>query len=273
MTPLKVLAVTAKGAGLLGALARDLYSSAFAPHVAPHKEEPMSSKTIAFLVFPDLTPLDLVGPMTVLKMLESQGYSAVTVAGRIEPIVTDVGFSIVPERTFDEVPEPFALILPGGVLGPIKAMVDDRLMGWVRAAAEKATVVGSVCTGSLILGAAGLLHGYRATSHWDWIGQLALFGAEPVEGRVVFDRNRVTGGGVTAGIDFALALTAAIRGEEHAKAVQLGLEYDPRPPFDAGTPERAGDALTAVVRARSRGIAPDREARIRAVADALSQRA
>jgi transcriptional regulator GlxA family with amidase domain len=231
VAPLKVLAVTAKGAGLLGALARDLYSSAFEPHVAPRKEEPMSSKTIAFLVFPDLTPLDLVGPMTVLKMLESQGYSAVTVAGRIEPIVTDVGFSIVPERTFDEVPEPFALILPGGVLGPIKAMVDDRLMGWVRAAAEKATVVGSVCTGSLILGAAGLLEGLEATTHWAFLHTLEKMGARPTRRRWVEDGKVITAAGVSAGIDMALALAARLTSEGVARNIQHIIEYYPEPPF------------------------------------------
>jgi cyclohexyl-isocyanide hydratase len=129
--------------------------------------------------------------------------------------------------------------------------------------------VTSVCTGSLILGAAGLLRGYRAATHWAWRDHLALFGAEPVAERVVFDRNRVTGGGVTAGIDFALALTAAVRGEAHAKAVQLGLEYDPAPPFDAGSPEKAGERLVALVQERSRRGVPDREERMRAVAERM----
>ena len=225
---------------------------------------------VAFLIYPNVTQLDFTGPAQVLSRL---GEATLDFVWRSrEPVPTDSGFSVLPTATFADVGSADILCVPGG-FGCIDVMEDAEAIAWVRSVGEQAAWVTSVCTGSLILGAAGLLHGYRATSHWDWIGQLALFGAEPVEGRVVFDRNRVTGGGVTAGIDFALALTAAIRGEEHAKAVQLGLEYDPRPPFDAGTPERAGDALTAVVRARSRGIAPDREARIRAVADALSQRA
>ena len=130
----------------------------------------------------------------------------------------------------------------------------------------------SDCTGSLILGAAGLLQGYRATSHWAWRDYLTLFGAEPVAERVVFDRNRVTGGGVTAGIDFALALTAKIRGEKFAKTIQLGLEYDPHPPFDAGSPDAAGEDLIEAVRERSNRMAPDREQRIREAAERLASR-
>jgi cyclohexyl-isocyanide hydratase len=143
---------------------------------------------------------------------------------------------------------------------------------WVRSVGQQADWVTSVCTGSRLLGAAGLLRGYRAACHWDWRDQLRLFGAEPVAERVVFDRNRVTGGGVTAGIDFALALTAAIRGEDHARAVQLGLEYDPAPPFDSGSPETAGEVLVDAVRRRSRTIAPDREERIAAAARRLAER-
>jgi cyclohexyl-isocyanide hydratase len=136
----------------------------------------------------------------------------------------------------------------------------------MRSVAADAEWVTSVCTGSLVLAAAGLLTGYRATCHWGWREHLALFGAEPVAERIVFDRNRVTGGGVTAGIDFALALTAAIRGEAHARAVQLSLEYDPAPPFDAGSPQKAGEELVAFIEERTRRLAPDRAERIAAVA-------
>jgi transcriptional regulator GlxA family with amidase domain len=191
----------------------------------------MTQKTIAFLVFPDLTPLDFIGPLTVLKMLEGQGYSAVTVAGGREPMMTDLGFQIVPERTFEEVPEPFALVVPGGALGPIKAMVDDRLMGWVRAAAEKATVVGSVCTGSLILGAAGLLEGRQATTHWAFLGTLEKMGARPTKRRWVEDGKLITAAGVSAGIDMALALAARLTSEGVARNIQHIIEYYPEPPF------------------------------------------
>jgi cyclohexyl-isocyanide hydratase len=145
-------------------------------------------------------------------------------------------------------------------------------LAWVRSVGEKAQWVTSVCTGSLILGAAGLLEGYRATSHWAWRDYLKLFGAEPIAERVVFDRNRVTGGGVTAGIDFALALTAQIEGEDYARAVQLGLEYDPHPPFDSGTPAKAGEQLVKRVYERSDRMAPDREERVRAAAERLAGR-
>jgi cyclohexyl-isocyanide hydratase len=152
-------------------------------------------------------------------------------------------------------------------------MHDDEALDWVRAVGEQAQWVTSVCTGSLILGAAGLLKGYRATSHWAWRDYLKLFGAEPIAERVVFDRNRVTGGGVTAGIDFALALTAKIRGERFAQAVQLGLEYDPHPPFESGSPDRAGDELVRLVRERSDRMAPDREDSVRAAAARLNSTA
>jgi cyclohexyl-isocyanide hydratase len=127
--------------------------------------------------------------------------------------------------------------------------------------------VTSVCTGSLLLAAAGLLEGYRATSHWASRDQLAWFGVEPVAERVVFDRNRVTGGGVTAGIDFALALTAAIRGEEHARFVQLSLEYDPAPPFDSGSPDKANAETLARYRAMVDRFAPGRAEKVRSIAE------
>ena len=228
------------------------------------QSEPMQPLTIAFLVYPDVTQLDFSGPAQVLSRLGASSMHFVWKCR--EPVATDSGFSILPTATFDEVGHADILCVPGG-FGCVDVMEDARALAWVREVGSGAQWVTSVCTGSLILGAAGLLRGYRATSHWDWRDQLALFGAEPVEERVVFDRNRVTGGGVTAGIDFALALTAAIRGEEHAKAVQLGLEYDPHPPFVSGAPRSAEPAIVERVRERTRAIAPDREARIRAVAE------
>lgn len=226
--------------------------------------EPMQPLMVAFLVYPDVTQLDFTGPAQVLSRL---GASSVHFVWKTrDPVATDSGFSILPTATFEEVRQADILCVPGG-FGCVDAMEDVQALAWVRDVGSAAQWVTSVCTGSLILGAAGLLRGYRATSHWDWRDQLALFGAEPVEERVVFDRNRVTGGGVTAGIDFALALTATIRGEEHAKAVQLGLEYDPHPPFGSGTPQTAEAEIVDRVRERTRAIAPDRGARIRAVAE------
>ena len=221
---------------------------------------------VAFLVYPNVTQLDLTGPAQVLSRLGDASIDLVWKSR--EPVPTDSGFDLLPTATLDEVREAEILCVPGG-FGCVDVIHDEEALGWVRSVGEQAQWVTSVCTGSLILGAAGLLEGYRATSHWAWRDHLRLFGADPVAERVVFDRNRVTGGGVTAGIDFSLALTARIRGEAHARAVQLGLEYDPHPPFDAGSPGRAGGALVEAVLERSNRMAPDREERIRADAERL----
>jgi cyclohexyl-isocyanide hydratase len=187
-----------------------------------------------------------------------------------DPVQTDSGFALLPTSTLGDISDADILCVPGG-FGCIDVMQDEEAIAWVRRIGERAQWVTSVCTGSLILGTAGLLRGYRATSHWAWRDYLKPFGVEPIAERVVFDRNRVTGGGVTAGIDFALALVAKIQGEDYAKAVQLGLEYDPHPPFDSGTPDKAGDELVTRVHERSNRIAPDREERIRAVAERFGQ--
>ena len=221
--------------------------------------EPLS---VAFLLYPEFTQLDLTGPAQVLSRLGRVELHYVSKASA--PVPTDAGFAIVPTATFREVAEADILCVPGGI-SCVDAMEDDETLDWVRSIGAEARWVTSVCTGSLILGAAGLLDGYRAACHWAWRDHLALFGAEPVAERVVFDRNRVTGGGVTAGIDFALALTAAIRGESHARIVQLALEYDPAPPFDSGSPERASEALLDAYRERMAKLAPGRDERIRAV--------
>ena len=224
---------------------------------------------VVFLAYPKVTQLDLTGPAQVLSRLSN---AKVDLAWKTkDPIQTDSSFALLPTATLDEISQADILCIPGG-FGCIDVMQDEEVLRWVRSVGEGAQWVTSVCTGSLILGAAGLLDGYRATSHWAWRDYLKLFGAEPVAERVVFDRNRVTGGGVTAGIDFALALMAAIEGEEYARAVQLGLEYDPHPPFDSGTPDKAGEELVQRVHERSNRMAPDREERIRAVAERFAGR-
>ena len=215
----------------------------------------MSPISIAFLLFPGVTQLDLTGPAQVLSRL---GEAKVDLVWKShDPVMTDAGFAIMPTATFDEFAGADILCIPGGV-GVTSVMVDEDAMAWVRQVGSEAQWVTSVCTGSLILGAAGLLKGYKATSHWAWHDQLALFGAEPVKARTVFDRNRVTGGGVTAGIDFAFALMAKIRGEDHARMIQLALEYDPAPPLDSGSPEKAGEAMVAAFAERMAALAPNR---------------
>jgi cyclohexyl-isocyanide hydratase len=221
---------------------------------------------VAFLVYPEVTQLDFTGPAQVLSRL---GNARVDYVWKTrDPVPTDAGFSILPTATFAEVNEADILCVPGGI-ACVDMMEDDEVLAWVARVGERAAWVTSVCTGSLILGAAGLLKGYRAACHWAWREHLALFGAEPVPERVVFDRNRVTGGGVTAGIDFALALTAAFRSEAHARLIQLALEYDPAPPFDSGSPDRARAETLAFYRQRMEKMAPGRAERIRSAAERL----
>ena len=219
--------------------------------------------TVAFLLFPDLTPLDLVGPAQVLSRLGDA--RLLYVAKTREPVMGDAGYALVPTAVFDEVPAADVLCIPGG-FGTTRAIEDDETIAWVARVGATARWVTSVCTGSLVLGAAGLLRGYRAATHWAWRDLLPLFGAEPVAARTVTDRNRMTGGGVTAGLDFALTLLAELRGADHARLVQLGMEYDPAPPFDAGSPERAGEALEAAYRLRTDELMPTRGEDMRAAA-------
>jgi len=223
---------------------------------------------IAFLLYPDVTQLDLTGPAQVLSRLGNVKLDLV--AKTRDPVPTDAQFALHPTATFEEIRRADILCVPGG-FGTVAVMEDAGTLVWLREIAGTAQWVTSVCTGSLILAAAGLLTGYRAACHWASREQLAWFGAEPVAERVVFDRNRVSGGGVTAGIDFALALTAAIRGEAHAKFVQLSLEYDPAPPFDSGTPERADAETLARYRAMVDRFAPGRTEKVRAIAARLAQ--
>lgn len=218
---------------------------------------------IAFLLFPNVTQLDLTGPAQILSRL---GEAQVDLVWKTRnPVPTDAGFSILPTAIFAEVPYADILCVPGG-FGLNDVIADDEAMAWVGAVGAGATWVTSVCTGSLILGAAGLLHGYRAGCHWAQRDMLPLFGAIPVDARTVVDRNRVTGGGVTAGIDFALTLIALIRGEAHARMVQLALEYDPQPPFDSGSPAQAGPEIVAAYQRRVQALAPTRDEDLRALA-------
>ena len=221
---------------------------------------------LAFLLFPGITQLDLTGPVQFLSRLPDAKIDLVW--DSLDPVPTDAGFSIMPTATFAGVPRADVLCVPGG-MGVSKVIDHAPALDWVRQVGTEAEWVTSVCTGALVLGAAGLLDGYRATTHWAWHDLLELFGAEPVQARTVFDRNRVTGGGVTAGIDFALALIGRIAGEDHARAVQLALEYDPAPPFDAGSPAKAGPALVEIYHQRANRLAPERRIDLIAAATRL----
>lgn len=221
---------------------------------------------IAFLLFPGITQLDLTGPAQFLSRLPSAKVDLVW--DSLDPVPTDAGFSILPTATFADVPRADLLCVPGG-MGVVSVIDHPRALDWVRQVGTGAEWVTSVCTGALVLGAAGLLDGYKATTHWAWHDLLSLFGAEPVQARTVIDRNRATGGGVTAGIDFALTLIARIAGDDTARAVQLALEYDPAPPFDSGSPAKAGPALVDVYTARANRLAPTRRTDLIAAAQRL----
>jgi cyclohexyl-isocyanide hydratase len=223
---------------------------------------------ISFLLFPQVTQLDLTGPAQVLSRLPDARLELV--AKTLDPVPTDAGFPLLPGATFETAVRPEIVCVPGG-FGVTDAMEDEATLAWLRKAADSAEWVTSVCTGALVLGAAGLLKGYRATTHWASHDYLESFGAIPIKERVVFDRNRVTGGGVTAGIDFGLALVAAIAGEEHARFVQLSLEYDPAPPFDSGAPDKADAKTLERYRAMIARLAADRPERYRAAAERLQR--
>ena len=190
-------------------------------------------KDIAFVLYPGFTVLDMVGPLQVLSALSAYAseYRVVVLDETTTPVPTDTPLGVVASHTFDEVPEPYAVFVPGGGVPTITAMTDEKLLGRIRSMAEHAEIVGSVCTGSLILGAAGLLAGRRATTHWMCRDLLAKFGATPVAERWVRDGKLLTGAGVAAGIDLALHLVQELAGEEIARQVQLIIEYDPQPPL------------------------------------------
>lgn len=200
----------------------------------------------AFLFYGGMTALDMIGPHEVLSRLP--GVEAVRVAKRAGPIQSDSGVVLVAEASFADVSQADFLLVPGA--GSATSLRDDpETLDWVRAIHATSRWTTSVCTGSLILGAAGLLKGVRATTHWAAHDRLAGYGAIPVSARVVEDGKIMTGAGVAAGIDMALTLAARVGGEGLARALQLGIEYDPAPPFDGGHPSKSDPALTAAVRA------------------------
>jgi putative intracellular protease/amidase len=205
---------------------------------------------IAILIYPRFTALDAVGPYEVLSRIP--GATTKFVAEEVGPTRTDTGvLGLVADASLAEAPAPDIVLVPGGP-GQAALMQDGPLHEWLRQVHETSTWTTSVCTGSLVLAAAGLLAGRRATSHWAAMEELGSLGAEPVYERVVFDGKIVTAAGVSAGIDMALSLVARIAGDELAQAIQLGIEYDPQPPFDAGSPDRAPAEIVETVRAYSR---------------------
>lgn len=202
---------------------------------------------IVFVLFSGVTQLDFTGPAQVLSRLP--GAVTIVAARDTAPVMTDSGFAIVPTHGFLGAPKADILCVPGGH-GVAEALACPDTLAFVRDQAAGARWVTSVCTGAFILGAAGLLKGRRATTHWAYHHLLPLVGAQPVKQRVVEDLHTITAGGVTSGIDFAFRLVAYEAGETLARAVQLALEYDPAPPFDAGHPDRAGEAAVAAIRER-----------------------
>jgi cyclohexyl-isocyanide hydratase len=200
----------------------------------------MSPLNIGFLVYPEVVQLDVMAAHQILSFPPNT--EVYLVAQDLTPIVSNEGLIITPTRTIDDCPKLDLICVPGGGMGQLKVMQNSEILHFLRQQAATAQYVTSVCTGSMILAAAGLLQGYKATCHWAFRDQLAQLGVEVIPDRVVIDRNRVTGAGVTSGLDFGLTLVGLLCGEDMAKMAQLFMEYDPQPPFNSGTPELAGEA-------------------------------
>lgn len=199
---------------------------------------------VGLIVFPKMTQIDITGPHQVFAFMpNTQIY---WLWKKIEPVRSDDGLTLLPDTTFAECPDLDIICVPGGP-GQIEMMADEQLLKFLQKQAKTAKYITSVCTGSLVLAAAGLLQGYRAGCHWAFLDQLALLGVEVSDERVVCDRDRITGGGVTAGLDFGLVVVNQLCGEETAKMIQLILQYDPEPPFNVGSPVKAGEDLVKQV--------------------------
>ena len=203
---------------------------------------------VGFVIFPDLTQLDFTGPQQVLARLPESAMHIVAKSAAAVP--SDSGLALVPTHTFETCPRLDLICVPGGIAGVVRAMGDRETIDFVRRQASEAKYVTSVCTGAFILGVAGLLKGRRATTHWAFTELLPLVGATYEKGRVVKDGSLITAGGVTSGIDFGLRAVAEIAGESVAQAIQLGLEYDPDPPFASGHPDRASATVKTMVSPR-----------------------
>lgn len=234
------------------------FAPAEGPVVHDMRDMPASwsqNNQIAMLCYPRMTILDLIGPQYMFASL--MGARVHLVAKTRDPITSDTGVTMIPTATFSEVPKDLSVLFaPGGADGTLAAMRDEETREFMADRGSRATYVTSVCTGSLILGAAGLLRGYQATSHWAALGSLRTFGATPVDARVVKDRNRITGAGVTAGLDFGLQMLAEMRDRTYAEGVQLMCEYDPHPPFNSGSVHTAPLHVRAMIQSMVAGF-PD----------------
>jgi len=220
---------------------------------------------IGLVIFPKVTQLDLTGPVQVFSSVP--GAKVHLIWKRIEPVPSDSVLTLTPTTTFADCPQCDVICVPGGT-GTDDMVNDAEMLDFLRRQAIAAKYITSVCTGSLVLGAAGLLTGYRATTHWTAIDLLAQFGATPAKTRVCVDRNRITGGGVTAGIDFALTLVSIMIDRQTAEMIQLRLEYNPAPPFNSGSPDTAPPEILALMKEK---IAPSRQRRTEATARAAAR--
>jgi cyclohexyl-isocyanide hydratase len=220
---------------------------------------------IGFVLFPRVTQLDFTGPLQVFS--SEPGAQLHLIWKRIEPVPSDSVMTLTPTITFADCPQLDVICVPGG-LGTDDMINDEEMLAFLRKQAEGAKYVTSVCTGSLVLGAAGLLKGYRAATHWTAMEYLAAFGATATRTRVCVDRNRVTGGGVTAGIDFALTLVSLLTDRQTAEAIQLRLEYNPAPPFNAGAPDTAPPEILAFMKEK---IAPSQARRAEKISRAAAR--
>ncbi|MFA6051449.1 MAG: DJ-1/PfpI family protein [Methylobacter sp.] len=200
----------------------------------------MGEERIAMLLYPGFAALDLVGPQYLFASMMGATIYLISPTDDLKPVISGEGLAIVPTHTPSECPEALDIFfVPGGANGTLEAMKNAKLIDFIAGRAASSSYLTSVCTGSLLLGKAGLLKGKNATSHWSMLELLPEFGAIPVKQRVVWDGKLITGGGVTAGIDFGLQIVAALRGKTYAQTIQLQAEYDPAPPYDSGSPEKA----------------------------------
>lgn len=214
---------------------------------------------IGLLLFPRLTQLDLTGPFEAFARIPNAKVHVVWKSR--EPVVSDVGLQIVPTATLEDCPDLDVICIPGGP-GMNALLEDDVVLDFVRRQGARARYVTSVCTGALVLGAAGLLKGYEAATHWASMEFLPAFGATPVRARVCVDRNRITGGGVAAGIDFGLYLAARLTDQKTAERIQLYMEYNPEPPFRAGSPDTASPEVIQDFRTVAAGMIEERRAAV-----------